>query len=59
MSAKTWDKPVHEGKHTELTAAGWTFVESRWEGEFAVSKYRKGKNVTRVNESGNVRSGEK
>lgn len=56
---KTWAKPVNRTMHDQLIAQGFTFVESRWENEFAVSKYRNAKNeVKRVEESGRMLDGE-
>ncbi len=57
--SKTWNKPVNQTVHDQLTSQGFIFVESRWENEFAVSRYR-GPNgeIKRVEEKGKILDGE-
>lgn len=54
MGKSTWNYPVNQEMHDRLIKQGFEFVESRFEGEFMVSKYRKGIHIKRVEQSGRI-----
>jgi hypothetical protein len=59
MSRQTWNIPVHKEAHAKLASEGYYFVESKYEGEIAVSKYRNDSgNIKRVSQYGDIKSGE-
>jgi hypothetical protein len=53
-----WYVPVNQPRHAELLAQGYSFIESRWENEFAVSVYRKDGVTKRVEQAGKILDGE-
>lgn len=56
---KTWGTPVNKERHEELIAQGFSFVESRYENEIEVSKYRNSKgSIKRVSYDGRVLDGD-
>jgi hypothetical protein len=56
------DEPVNLDVHSQLLAQSYTFVESRWENEFAVSVYRSlydSNRIKRVEQSGKILDGDR
>jgi hypothetical protein len=59
MGKHSWQAPVHKAADLQMLRDGFVFVESRYEGEIAVSKYRGPQgHVVRVSEYGDKRFGE-